>query len=495
LRHSLPSCHRHSDHVAKMIVTPDGESPNVTVGTPSTMRRDLVSAYVASVSRIGSWVIVSALVYRFVGAPQFAMLALVRGTIGLLNYSSLGLAPALIHLAARIRSELAPAIPISGAEGTRVISHRMPPDINEEPLRALYANALLLAFRTGCVGILLSALYAMAFEHLYLVPQQLQGEMAFIVLPIGIGTILRLAGDAPGGMLQVRGRIALDNQIQAGGDVLWGGLIALSFAGSNGKVDRVETLVFIAMLYALSGAAALMARFLAAGRQTGIYWPRQRSIRRHITKALLAYGTLVALAQLADYLYSPTDYILIARLLSTIDIANYAPAVQIDSGLLLVMSGLAAVLLPKAALAYSEGSTQTLRRYYVRGTFVSAGLLLIAAFAVWAVSPWLFKIWFGNSMPGTRAILPLVLANTVIGGSGAVGRSILIAVGKAKAFAISVLVAGAVNVVCSYLFVRHLHWGLNGIVLGTVVAVVGRCVIWMPWYIYHCFFAPSPLKT
>ena len=202
-------------------------------------------------------------------------------------------------------------------------------------------------------------------------------------------------------------------------------------------------------------------------------------------KALLAYGSLIVFAQLADYLYSPTDYILIARLLAPVDIAHYAPAVQIDSGLLLLVSGLAAVLLPKAALAHSEGSAQTLRRYYLRGTFASAALLALAAAAVWVLSPWLFKIWFGNSMPGTRAILPLVLANTVIGGSGAVGRSILLAIGKAKAFALSVLIAGVINVVCSYLFVRYMHWGLNGIVLGTVIAVIGRCVIWMPWYVWR----------
>ena len=37
----------------------------------------------------------------------------------------------------------------------------------------------------------------------------------------------------------------------------------------------------------------------------------------------------------------------------------------------------------------------------------------------------------------------------------------------------------------SFAFVRWFHMGLRGIVLGTVVAVVGRCVIWMPWYVLH----------
>jgi len=50
---------------------------------------------------------------------------------------------------------------------------------------------------------------------------------------------------------------------------------------------------------------------------------------------------------------------------------------------------------------------------------------------------------------------------------------------------VSVLIAGVTNVVFSYVFVTRFHWGLAGIVMGTVVAVVGRCVLWMPWYVWR----------
>jgi len=46
-----------------------------------------------------------------------------------------------------------------------------------------------------------------------------------------------------------------------------------------------------------------------------------------------------------------------------------------------------------------------------------------------------------------------------------------------------VLVWGVSNVVLSYIFVRHLNLGLKGIVLGTIVVVVGRAGLWMPWYV------------
>src|SRR6476620_1638849 len=51
-----------------------------------SMRRDLLSAYLATGAKVGSWAVVSAVVYRYLGAGEFAILALIRGTIGLLNY-------------------------------------------------------------------------------------------------------------------------------------------------------------------------------------------------------------------------------------------------------------------------------------------------------------------------------------------------------------------------------------------------------------------------
>jgi O-antigen/teichoic acid export membrane protein len=202
-----------------------------------------------------------------------------------------------------------------------------------------------------------------------------------------------------------------------------------------------------------------------------------------IQKSLLAFGGLVTLAQLADFLYSPTDYILISRLLTLADVSTYAPAVQLDAGLLTLVTGLSAVLLPVSAVAHGEGDVGRLRRYYVHGTLASTTLLAAAAGAAWLLSPWIFKLWLGDTMPATRAILPLVLVHTVVGGSGAVGRSILLGMGKVKPFTASVLVAGLANVLLSYAFVRFFGWGLRGIVLGTIIAVVARAAVWTPWYV------------
>ena len=115
--------------------------------------------------------------------------------------------------------------------------------------------------------------------------------------------------------------------------------------------------------------------------------------------------------------------------------------------------------------------------------FGKVGLLLVPIGAVWVASPLIFRAWLGEPMRPTQAILPLVLIHTVVGGSSAVGRSILLGMGKVRAFAVSVLIAGVGNVLLSYIFVRHLNLGLDGIVYGTIIAVSLRAGIWMPWYV------------
>jgi O-antigen/teichoic acid export membrane protein len=455
------------------------------------MRRDVLSAYAASAAKILSWVIVSGLLYRYIDIAEFAMLALVRGTIGILNYTSFGLSPAMIRIVAERKTAPTP-------QGGSTLSYYAPAPSN---LRSLYANSLIIALISGAAAIALTLAYAAVFTQIYRVPIPLIPTMPWVVLWIGIGTALRLMSDAPGSLLQAEGRIAADNYRLAEAEIVWVvlsivlvarvgalsndpiGMIRFLLRGSAMGAGTSNTLAVVAFCYALTGLLLLIRRAELARRLVDLMFPRWQLIDEVILKRLLAFGSLVLFAQLADYLYAPTDYILINHLLGWHDVAVYTPAMQIDAGLLLLVTGLSSVILPKTALAHSAGEMERVRRYYVYGTSFSAALLLFAGVVVWIASPLIFKLWLGDVMKPTQLILPLVLIHTIVGGSSAVGRSILLGMGKVRAFTIAVLIAGASNVALSYIFVAHLHLGLKGIIYGTIVAVVGRCAIWMPWYV------------
>jgi O-antigen/teichoic acid export membrane protein len=440
------------------------------------MRRDVLSAYLATGSKILSWVIILGLVYRFVDAADFAMLALIRGTIGILNYTTLGLSPAMIRMLAEAERDRPQAV-----QGANVLSYFTPEPPETHGIRALYSNGMLIALISGAIGVTITIAYARVFNRFFHMPTRLEATMPLVVIGMGVGTMFRLMSDAPGSVLQARRKIAQDNLLVALGEVIW---VALCLTVISSRHDRAfSPLWLVGMYYAISGAALMAMRVYAAGDETGIVLPRWRLIDGATIKRLLGYGALVLFAQLADVLYAPVDYVILDLLLGWEAVAAYAPAMTIDAGLLLLVTGLSSVILPRTAIAHTGGEIERVRRYYIWGTVFSAFLLLVAATAVWLLSTVIFLLWLGTPMRATQAILPLVLVHTVVGGSSAVGRSILLGMGKVKPFTISVLIAGVANVLLSYIFVRHLDLGLRGVVIGTIVVVVARAGLWMPWYV------------
>jgi len=219
--------------------------------------------------------------------------------------------------------------------------------------------------------------------------------------------------------------------------------------------------------------------FLATLLQSGLGFTL---IQFRYAGLLLRTGSLLMAAQVADLLYGPANQALIKAYLTTQSLAEYAPLLHIDAALLLGVGGLATLLLPKTAIAMGDQNHAAIRRYYVNGTLASLTLLAAGAAFAWAVAPRLFKVWFGDPLPATVALLPLVMIHTVIGGTAGVGRSILFGMNRAAAYTAASLVGGVANVGLAILLVTHTALGLRGIILATIITVVVRCAIWMPWY-------------
>ncbi len=115
-----------------------------------TLRRDIASAYLVTAARIGAWAVVSALVYRRLGADAFAMLALIRSTVGLLAYTSLGLAPAMVRALAEAQSGKDDQEPAVGRRPSHTPSPGTPGEGGGEgPDRFAQALTLTLSRSTG----------------------------------------------------------------------------------------------------------------------------------------------------------------------------------------------------------------------------------------------------------------------------------------------------------------------------------------------------------
>jgi O-antigen/teichoic acid export membrane protein len=412
-------------------------------------------------ARVLAWIVVMATVFRVAGKQAFALLAIVQSTVGILEYAAIGLSPAIIRLTAEAIRDAR-----NGAGGEAAASPQM-----------VYANGFFMALLTALGGGVFLACFITFFNSTQTNIQS-GGVASELVLMVGIATLLRLLSDAPAAALQTSGKIFLDNLLLTSHEVIWGLGTAIDIFLFHLPWQRATGFALVA-----GSLVLLMARGITSHwHGSGLFEQWWRRFNAPMARRLLIFGGMVVAAQMADYLYAPTDNLLILNLIDLPTVAIYTPAVQIDGGALLLAGALASVLLPRTALAHASGDPNLVRRYYVRGTLATFVLLLAAAPILWLAAPLCFRLCLGNRMDATCAILPLMLVHTVIGGSSAVGRAILLAIGKVRQFTLSVLIAGIANVILSFAFVRFCHLGLRGIILGTIVAVTARCGVWMPWY-------------
>lgn len=449
----------------------------------STMRRDIVSAYVAAGARVLSVAIVSAVLLRRTHEVYFAVFVIVRAMVGLSSYFFAGVAPALQRALATATVQPFGRDPSEAAGSVPVLAYGR----SRRSIDAIvYGNALSLGGVAAIACFALLLIYSNSFIDIHGELVTRYWLLAPFVLRFGLGQLFRNLSEIPAAALQVRGHIALDNCMVAIAELGWASLSVAAIGR-----EYAQTFAAVASLYLASGFLLMLLRLIAV-RVLGLReWFADLPPSWRITRELLGFGLLVVAAQVADFLYGPFATLLAQHFLGAQAVADYAPALQIDSAMLLTVGAISTVLLPKTATAQARGDIPLVRRYYIRGTFASAAILAFTAVIVLGLAPVIFTLWLGNTKPATRALLPFILIHTVVGGSAMVGRSILLGMGKVKPFTISVLIAGVSNVILSYVFVRYLHLGLNGIIYGTIVAVVGRCAIWMPWYVLRTLRSSS----
>ena len=287
---------------------------------------DVATAYISGVSRVACYAAVSAVVYRAAGAEGFALLALVRGTVGLLQYLTAGLVPAVTrHLSvadARRQGGADPAAdPRADAGG-------------------VYATAVGLGLVLGAAGVGLALLYALLLGEVHRVGPDLLPAGRLLAAGVGVGVVLRLLGGVPGAAAQVRGRIRADNLIVGAGEVVWpvGTLAAAWLAATPGGV-----LAWCGASFLAAKLLTLLARGLLARRALGA---ARSPPRRALVLPLLSFGGWVLLSELASFFYAPLDYAVINRLLDPLLVAAYAPTVEINGAMALVTGSISLALAP-----------------------------------------------------------------------------------------------------------------------------------------------------
>src|SRR4051812_42380473 len=128
---------------------------------PSSFRKDIASAYAVTFTRVAASAVVSAIAFRRLGADALGILTLVRATVGILSYTSLGLGPAMVKMladAAAPKPQQIPTAALAVDDDPQVrpllayAQHNPPPPPTADVAR-IYLTGEILAFRLGVLGL------------------------------------------------------------------------------------------------------------------------------------------------------------------------------------------------------------------------------------------------------------------------------------------------------------------------------------------------------
>jgi O-antigen/teichoic acid export membrane protein len=449
---------------------------NAPADSARLTRAELISSYAVSAARIGSWLLITGILYRTGNFSAVASVVLLRSMAQLVWYiAPAAQAAALRRFAQDTQASLAtdPAAPTQSADRTLGYA-----SAKTDPRPGLFDVQLATLAAIIVVVLIMAVVFNPNWWDLYWYGSTRGWSVASNgLIFFTAGMALRAFSDPLGALLQSRSRIAIDNSVVVLGELSWvvGVFVELHYFGRTLTVESIGTWFLTSQMVVLMGRG-IAAAMLAPSPSRSVSF---RGIR-------LAFGTIavVYVGSLADYMYAPFNQLFLGATYGTVAVAHYAAIIQVDAALLLLVAGLASLILPKSASAFAAGDMRTVRRYYVRGSLISLGLLTGAAIIVWTLAPQLFRLWLGPLVPGDlRWMLGLVLLHTIIGGTAGIGRSVLLGMGKIQAYTISALLGGLLNIALVFLFAFWFQWHIAGLIVATILSVTIRCAIWMPWYV------------
>jgi O-antigen/teichoic acid export membrane protein len=199
-----------------------------------------------------------------------------------------------------------------------------------------------------------------------------------------------------------------------------------------------------------------------------------------MTRQVFSFSSSVAVTNLAWYLESKTDEIVIGAFLPVASVAPYAIARKMAEIPQLLTDQFLKVLLPIASELDAADDGVRLRALFISGTRltlamytpIGVGLIMLAGEAL--------TIWVGEGYAEYSYLIALLATSTFFATVQWPAVTILQGMGRHRPTAIAWSIAAGVNLLLSLAFVQS--FGLAGVALGTLIPTTIQCLaVTMPY--------------
>jgi O-antigen/teichoic acid export membrane protein len=222
-------------------------------------------------------------------------------------------------------------------------------------------------------------------------------------------------------------------------------------------------------------ALAYLATFVAIARRDGVPYASPRGLDRQVLRDLFRFGGLLQFNSLLDTLTYETDPVVIAVLVGPQATALWGIAQRLSRQITYFAYIPQSNVLPAIAASHAAGEgLEAMRRMYVRANRIVVLLGAFLAGTIIAFGPIMLRAWLFHSFttaPHDASIATILVALTMMAGlPRPVTANAILAMGRVGLGVRAQIMAFVVNVVLTLALVGPM--GLNGVLLGTVVAKV-----------------------
>ncbi|WP_318520997.1 lipopolysaccharide biosynthesis protein [Photobacterium leiognathi] len=186
--------------------------------------------------------------------------------------------------------------------------------------------------------------------------------------------------------------------------------------------------------------------------------------------------------QMAGVLVFNTDYIILAKYVSLSTVAVYSSYIMITQFMMLFINNIIQVIRPKFGNFYAKSErgviVESVYYLFAVNMFLATFIVSVLYFAL----PLIIKFWMGDDFIISKTTLILLLVNVYIEISRKTIDMVKVVSGYFKDIHLPII-EGFLNLVMSLVLVKF--YGLNGVILGTIISNVIIVVIAKPYFIFR----------
>ena len=257
----------------------------------------------------------------------------------------------------------------------------------------------------GLVAILLGAVFAPIFPHIFNVPIEQHNTFSWLVFLSGIGLGISLPGAAPIAVLRGLHRFDVINLISIIGMLLLAGSTVLVLHLGGGAIGLVAVNILVNLLMQIPAV------WLIHRNARQLHFGFRGAKRSHI-RTVAGFSSALFVINIAGQLRAKTDEIVVGSFLSVSSVTPYSIAHRLSDLPQMLTEQFMKVLMPLSSKLHSENDQGRLRQLYIISTRLTlASFLPLGLGATILAKPFL-SAWVGSAYaPYAGLVLLLVSAS------------------------------------------------------------------------------------